>query len=123
MVHLGDTMGELRKFYSLASVAFVGRTLVPLGGSDLMEAAALGKPVCFGPYVENFADAAEKLLAAGAALKIDGPAALVPALLGLLTNTGRSAHVGRAAREVIRANMGATTRTADLICARLANAH
>jgi len=54
-VVLGDTMGDLRKFYSLARVVFVGRSLVPMGGSDMMEAAALGKPVIVGPYTENFA--------------------------------------------------------------------
>ena len=53
-VMLGDTMGELRKFYSLATVVFVGRSLVPMGGSDPMEAAALGKPVLVGPHTANF---------------------------------------------------------------------
>ena len=57
-------MGELRKFYSIAKVAFVGRSLVPMGGSDMMEAAGLGKPVLVGPHTENFAEPM-KVLTAG----------------------------------------------------------
>jgi 3-deoxy-D-manno-octulosonic-acid transferase len=53
-VILGDTMGELRRFYSLATVVFVGRSLVPMGGSDPMEAAALAKLVIAGPHMDNF---------------------------------------------------------------------
>ena len=62
-VILGDTMGDLRKFYSLADVIFVGRSLVPMGGSDMMEAAALGKCTIFGPYAFNFKQTVEALLA------------------------------------------------------------
>ena len=58
-VILGDTMGELRKFYALASCVFVGRSLVPMGGSDMIEAAALAKPTVFGPHTFNFPQAEE----------------------------------------------------------------
>jgi 3-deoxy-D-manno-octulosonic-acid transferase len=119
-VFLGDTMGELRKFYSLASVVFVGRTLVPMGGSDLMEVAALGKPMCFGPYVENFADAAEKLRRADAAVQIGSPSELVAAIQGMLADGAAAKRMGRRAQDVVRQNVGATGRTVDLVCACLA---
>jgi 3-deoxy-D-manno-octulosonic-acid transferase len=61
-VILGDTMGDLRKFYSLATAIFVGRSLVPMGGSDMMEAAALGKCTLFGPHTFNFRQTVEVLL-------------------------------------------------------------
>ena len=64
IVHLVDTMGDLRKVYSLADVVFVGRSLVPMGGSDMMEVAALGKPIVVGPHTSNFSDAMQQLLAA-----------------------------------------------------------
>src|SRR5439155_3933873 len=67
-VILGDTMGELRKFYALADLVVVGRTLVDLGssqhGSDMIEPAALAKPTIVGPYTGNFADAMTKLVQA-----------------------------------------------------------
>src|SRR5690606_10044041 len=73
-VVLGDTMGELRKFYSLADVVFVGRTLVDLGhrqhGSDMIEPAALAKPVIVGPFTHNFADAMRKFRAAEAMVEV-----------------------------------------------------
>ena len=62
-VVLGDTMGELRKFYSLAAVVFVGRSLAAMGGSDMMEVAALAKPIIVGPHNENFADTVHSIAA------------------------------------------------------------
>lgn len=118
---LGDTMGELRKFYALADVAFVGRSLVPMGGSDLMEAAGLGRPVCFGPHVENFAEVAAELVAADAAVRLNGPADLAPALRRLLRDRHEAAALGRQAQEVVRRNTGASRRTVDLLCAVLSH--
>ena len=69
-VVLGDTMGDLRKFYSLATVIFVGRSLVPMGGSDMMEAAALGKCTIFGPHAFNFKQAVDDLLKADGAILV-----------------------------------------------------
>ncbi|MBU1995510.1 3-deoxy-D-manno-octulosonic acid transferase [bacterium] len=116
VVLLGDTMGELRKFYSLADVVFVGRSLVPMGGSDLMEVAGLAKAMCFGPHVENFADVAEKLLAAGGAVKMQSPPDLAPTLRRLLADAAARQAMGRSAQDVVRRNTGATTRTVDLLC-------
>src|SRR5205085_4783192 len=79
-VVLGDTMGELRQFYSLADVVFVGRTLVDLGprqhGSDMIEPAALGKPVIVGPFTGNFAEAMSRFVAADAMIVVDNEEAL-----------------------------------------------
>lgn len=117
---LGDTLGELRKFYALAEAVFVGRTLVPLGGSDLMEVAALGRPMCFGPHVENFAEAAEALLAAEAAMRVPEAGALADVLGRLLEDRDSARRMGALAREVVRRNTGATRKTVDLLCASLA---
>jgi 3-deoxy-D-manno-octulosonic-acid transferase len=108
---LGDTMGELRKFYSLADVVFVGRSLVPMGGSDPMEVAALGKPVVVGPHVHNFRDSVDALKARDAVLVVNGPKELAEAVGGLLLNPARAATIGAAGREVVKANQGATERT------------
>ncbi len=119
VVFLGDTMGELRKFYSLASVVFVGRTLVALGGSDMIEVAALGKAMCFGPHVENFADVAGKLISAGGSVQMRSAGELASTLRNLMTDTSNRADLGRHAREVVQKNLGATKRTVDLLIGSL----
>ncbi|MFA5864376.1 MAG: 3-deoxy-D-manno-octulosonic acid transferase [Phycisphaerae bacterium] len=116
VVFLGDTMGELRKFYGLATAVFVGRTLVPMGGSDVMEVAALGKPAIVGPHVENFTDAVDKLISAGAALQVDRSERLANIIDQILSDKTKLAQMSAAAREVVRSNQGATTRTATYIC-------
>ncbi len=114
-VILGDTMCELRKFYSLADVVFVGRSLVPLGGSDPMEVAALGKPVIVGPNMENFRLPVEALQAADAIRIVESPDAL-PAVVGkLLQDYAATAEFGARAREVVINNQGVTGRTADAV--------
>lgn len=118
-VFLGDTMGELRKFYALADAVFVGRSLSPMGGSDLMEVAALGRPMCFGPHTENFAEVARKLLDSRAALRLDGPEDLVSALRRMLEDQTWAAEMGRRAQAIVQANTGATRRTVDLLCRAL----
>jgi len=112
-VVLGDTMGELRKFYSLADMVFVGRSLVPLGGSDPMEVAALGKPIVAGPHMENF-ESPVSLLSAADAIRVVETAADLPSVIGeLLADPSARARLGAAAREVVLRNQGATQRTAD----------
>jgi 3-deoxy-D-manno-octulosonic-acid transferase len=114
-VFLGDTMGELRKFYSLASVVFVGRTLVPMGGSDLMEVAALARPMCFGPFVDNFADVAEKLVADRAAVQARSVVELRETIDRLLADAAGSREMAVRGQNLIRANTGATHRLVELI--------
>lgn len=118
-VLLGDTMGELRKFYVLASAVFVGRSLAAMGGSDVMEVAGLGRPMCFGPHMENFADAVEKLLRADAAIQIAGPAELSGALDRLVSDADAAMAMGRRAQETVRQNVGATRLTVDILCESL----
>jgi 3-deoxy-D-manno-octulosonic-acid transferase len=112
-VILGDTMGELRKFYSLAGVVFVGRTLAPLGGSDPMEVAALGKPILIGPRFENFELPARALLEAGAAKRVRTANDLVAAVGEVLSDADGAKAMGERGRGVVLAHQGATARTAD----------
>jgi len=118
-VFLGDTMGELRKFYLLARVVFVGRSLVAMGGSDPMEVAALGKPIVVGPHMSNFADPTEALARAGALETVEGPAALAEAVARLLAAPETAAARGEAGRRAVLAHQGATEKTADKLTALL----
>ncbi len=114
-VFLGDTTGELRKFYGLASVSFVGRSLVPMGGSDMIEAAALGKPVLFGPHTENFAEAVAALKEAQGCEVVADAGELAEACERLLRDGERGRAIGAAARQAILARRGATRMTVDSI--------
>jgi len=113
---LGDTMGELRKFYGLSTVVFVGRTLIPAGGSDVMEVAALGKPCVVGPSVFNFADAVAKLISVGAAVQVDKAEKLAGVIDELLSDRTKLGKMGAAGKEVVMSNQGATRRTVLAIC-------
>lgn len=115
VVFLGDTMGELRKFYALASVVFVGRTLVPLGGSDLMEVAALARPLCYGPHIDNFADIDRQLMDADAAVKVADIDALVAAIESMTRDSATAQARAARARAIVNRNQGATTKIVDLI--------
>ena len=110
-VILGDTMGDLRKFYSLAKVIFVGRSLVPMGGSDMMEAAALGKCTIFGPHAFNFKQAVDDLLKADGAILVKGKDALFDAMTKCLSDANYASQIARNGQEIIRKNQGATSRT------------
>lgn len=114
-VILGDTMGDLRKFYSLATVVFVGRTLVPMGGSDMMEAAALGKCTIFGPHTFNFRQTVEALLADQGAIEVVDADDLRVVLTRCLAEPAYAETIARRGRQVIRKNQGATARTLDHI--------
>ncbi len=113
-VILGDTMGELRTFYALASVIFVGRSLVPMGGSDMIEATALGKPTCFGPHTFNFPQA-EGLLRHGAVC-VQNEAELQKQLDAWLTDPASAAKAGHDAQQYVKSQQGATRRNVDLLC-------
>ena len=114
-VILGDTMGDLRKFYSLADVIFVGRSLVPMGGSDMMEAAALGKCTIFGPYAYNFKQAVEALLADEGAVMVKDEGELLETIQKCLSEPDYAKTIAKNGREVIRKNQGATQKTIDHI--------
>jgi 3-deoxy-D-manno-octulosonic-acid transferase len=113
-VLLGDTMGELRKAYSLAAAVFVGRSLVPMGGSDMIEAAALGKPTAFGPHTFNFPQA-EALAAHGCVRVADGEA-LAELFDRWLSDPSAASAAGAAAQQYVRGQQGATRRNVEMIC-------
>ncbi len=120
-VILGDTMGELRKFYSLATVVFVGRSLVNLGsrqwGSDMIEPAALGKPVVAGPWTHNFADAVRRFREADAMVEVATSGALIETVAGWLNHPAAAREMGCRAQRVVQENQGATRRHAQVILA------
>ncbi|OZI69664.1 3-deoxy-D-manno-octulosonic acid transferase [Bordetella genomosp. 2] len=108
---LGDTLGEMAFYYAAADVAIVAGSFAPLGGQNLIEACAAGVPVVVGPHTDNFKQAAEDAIAAGAALRApDAPAAL-DAALALLDDDARRQAMGQAARRWAAGHAGATQRT------------
>ena len=118
-VVLVDAMGVLRDFYSVANVVFVGRSLVDLGprqhGSDMIEAAALGKAVVVGPHTGNFADAMMKFRAARAMYEVADEAALEETVGVLLSTPAEVKEIGQRAADVVRREQGATLRHARVI--------
>ena len=112
---LGDTMGDLRKFYSLATIIFVGRSLVPMGGSDMLEAAALGKCTIFGPYAFNFKQTVEALSADNGAILVNDEDQLCEKIEKCLSEPEFAKTIAKAGREVIRKNQGATVKTIEYI--------
>lgn len=107
-----DTMGELTKAYSLADVAVVGRSFVPMGGSDPIEAIALGKPTITGPHHDNFRDVVAAFEAGGGIRVTDDPISEVE---HFLADPEAGRRMGEAGREVIRERQGATERNAGMI--------
>ncbi len=114
-VILGDTMGDLRKFYSIAGIIFVGRSLVPMGGSDMMEAAALGKCTMFGSHAFNFRQTVDALLAGDGAIMVADADELFQAMHKSLTDSDFAAKIARNGQDVIRKNQGATAKTLRLV--------
>lgn len=114
-VILGDTMGDLRKFYSLATAAFVGRSLVPMGGSDMVEAAALGKCTIFGPYAFNFNHSVDALIADHGAIMVNDKDELFEAVHKCLTDDNFARQLAANGQNVIRENQGATKKSIEAI--------
>ncbi len=114
-VILGDTMGDLRKFYSLATIIFVGRSLVPMGGSDMMEAAALGKCTVFGPHAFNFRQTVDSLLAGNGAILVNDADELLQTMQKCLLEPKYAREIARNGQEDIKRNQGATTRSIEQI--------
>ncbi|SDV47805.1 lipid IV(A) 3-deoxy-D-manno-octulosonic acid transferase [Chitinasiproducens palmae] len=110
-VWLGDSMGEMTAYYACARLAFIGGSLVPTGGQNLIESCAAGTPVLFGPSMFNFSRASADALAAGAAVQVADSAALGEALIGLLEDRARRDAMAAAARDFAAAHRGATERT------------
>jgi 3-deoxy-D-manno-octulosonic-acid transferase len=112
-----DTIGELAELYPIATVVFVGGSLVPGGGHNILEPAVFGKPIVFGPHMENFAEIADEFLANGAALQVRSARDLDEAIVGLMGDPVRRARLGAAARALVEANRGAKDRTMAAITA------
>lgn len=114
-VVLLDTMGELATLYSTAAAVFIGGSLIPHGGQNLLEPAAWSRPVIHGPHMGNFLEMRERFRSAGAAIEVaDGPG-LREALARLLDDPLLADRMGAAGRSIVEANRGATARTADLV--------
>lgn len=107
---LGDTMGELLFLYALADLALVGGSLVPNGGHNLLEPAALGKPVLSGPHLFNFLEIAAQLRQAGALREVTDTASLADALQQLWADDALAEAMSQAGLAVLRANQGALAR-------------
>jgi 3-deoxy-D-manno-octulosonic-acid transferase len=114
-VILLDTLGELASLYAEAEVAFVGGTLAPVGGHNLLEPAARGKPVVFGPHTHKCEEIARTLLAAGAGVRVDSTEALVDHVGRLLADGALRARMGRQGLEMVARNRGAVDRTLALV--------
>jgi 3-deoxy-D-manno-octulosonic-acid transferase len=114
-VFLGDSMGEMFAYYSACDLAFVGGSLLPLGGHNLIEASAVGKPVLVGPHTFNFADAAENAIAAGGAIRVANAASLWQQAIRLLDDDAARHVMGLKAQHFAQQHGGATRRTMSLL--------
>ena len=110
-VLLGDSMGEMPAYFAAADAAFIGGSLLPLGGQNLIEACAVGTPVFFGPHMFNFTQASTDALAAGAAVQVADQAALADALKAFFSDESRQVAMSGAASAFTSRHRGATKRT------------
>lgn len=114
-IWVADTLGELGLFYRLVGHAFIGRSLVPLGGQNPIEPARLGCAVAVGPHVFNFTEAVEVLEQAGALSRVADAAALADWVAAMLTDPARRDTMGQAGRAAVRRSEGLPARVADLL--------
>jgi 3-deoxy-D-manno-octulosonic-acid transferase len=118
-VYLVDTMGELKMLYAASDVAFVGGSMVPRGGHNILEAAAVGVPVMFGPYMHNFKEIARGVLSYNGAIQCQNKDELVNAILTLNEQPAYREALAEKGMEFVRQNQGAIAR----ICAILEKAY
>jgi 3-deoxy-D-manno-octulosonic-acid transferase len=114
-VYIADTMGELKMLYAAADAAFIGGSMVLVGGHNLLEAAAAGVPVMFGPYMANFKEIAAGVLARKAALQCRSGEEIVSTILSLYADSGQREELTNRARAFLRENRGAIAAIAELI--------
>src|SRR5207237_1210967 len=110
-----DTTGELQRWYDIATVVFVGKSLTAHGGQNPVEPIIAGKPVIFGPHMENFAALARELVANGGAIQVNDLPGLEEAIANLLRAPNARIRLVEHARRVLNSHSGAATRTAKLI--------
>jgi 3-deoxy-D-manno-octulosonic-acid transferase len=114
-VFIGDSMGELPLFMGAADVAFIGGSLVPHGGHNILEAAAQGVPVVFGPHMFNFAEISELFLRKHAAVQVTSSQELAQLLVDWLGDASQRSPFGERGRELVKGNRGALQRLLDLV--------
>jgi len=114
-VILLDSLGELASMFEFADVVFVGGSLVPHGGHNILEPAFFSKPILFGPHMENFSEMAERFLQAKAAIEVSSSQGLADAVNTILSDRAFAEMLGKNARKIMDENQGATERTIALI--------
>jgi 3-deoxy-D-manno-octulosonic-acid transferase len=114
-----DTIGELAIVYQVGTVVFVGGSLVPTGGHNILEPAVYGRPVMFGPHMQNFAEIASAFVANDAGVQVDSEGAFEEQVLALMTDPVRRARLGAAARALVEANRGAKDKTLAVLATLL----
>jgi 3-deoxy-D-manno-octulosonic-acid transferase len=118
-----DTIGELAQLFQVATVVFVGGSLVDAGGHNILEPAVFGKPIIFGPHMQNFAEIARAFLDNGAGIEVNTDRELETVLLELMGDPVRRASLGAAARALVEANRGARARSLEAIAQLLQPDH
>ena len=118
-VLLGDSMGELASYYGASDLAFIGGSLLPLGGHNLIEACAVGVPVVIGPHTFNFTQASSDAINTGAALRIADTTGLAQAVIALLSDAPRRIAMGEAAAAFAARHRGATARIVRVLLAMI----
>ena len=114
-VFLGDTMGEVTLFYAASDIAFVGGSLVPIGGHNLLEPAALGLPIVTGPHLFNAQAIADEFRRERASVIVESPARLADAVAGFLNDPGDARQTGRNALAILNQNRGALGRLLEVV--------
>ena len=109
-VVLGDSMGEMFAYYAACDLAFIGGSLLPFGGQNLIEACATGKPALIGPHTYNFAQASQLAVESGAAVRVQDTADLARSLQNLLAHPDQLAETGQAGLRFVNAHRGATEK-------------
>jgi 3-deoxy-D-manno-octulosonic-acid transferase len=115
-----DTLGELAQVYPLADVVFVGGSLVPVGGHNILEAAVAGKPVVVGPYMHNFQEIADQFKADSALVEVTTSEDVAREVTSLLTDEVRRRSVGERGRTLVERNRGALAATVDALAGLVA---
>ena len=110
-----DTIGELAQIYQIATAVFVGGSLVPAGGHNILEPAVHGRPIIFGPHMDNFAEIASTFLGHDAAIQVRTERELEDAVVSLMADPVRRAKLGAAARALVDANRGAKDKTLSVL--------
>ena len=114
-----DTIGELATLYQVATVVFVGGSLVATGGHNVLEPAVFGKPIIFGPHMENFFEIADAFVSNGGGVQIAGEHELEEAFISLMGDPVRRARLGAAARALVEANRGAKEKSVSVLAGLL----